>query len=202
MLIILVIMVGFAVTHSWLAGQRVKDNIYKLVGERHYYGFYRIGYNVLAIVTLMPVFAVIFLYPHPILWHINGGVTLILFAIQGVGAAGIIVALLQTDIWRFAGIRQMQHYFERKPLPLANEPLCTDGLYQFVRHPLYLFSLLVIWSINPMTDALFVFNVAATIYLIVGSLLEERRLRTIFGQQYVAYQEQVPWLIPLVRVRR
>ncbi len=202
MLIILVIMVGFAVTHSWLAGQTVKDNIYKLVGERRYYGFYRIGYNVLAIVTLIPVFAVIFLFPHPILWHINGDFTFVLFAVQGIGATGVIVALLQTDIWRFAGIRQVLHYFENKPLPLVNESLRTDGLYQFVRHPLYLFSLLVIWPINPMTDALFVFNVAATVYLLIGSLVEERRLRMIFGQQYEAYQKQVPWLIPLTRTRR
>jgi protein-S-isoprenylcysteine O-methyltransferase Ste14 len=35
-----------------------------------------------------------------------------------------------------------------------------------------------------------------SLYLYVGSLLEERRLQLEFGQAYVDYQQRVPRLVP------
>jgi protein-S-isoprenylcysteine O-methyltransferase Ste14 len=85
---------------------------------------------------------------------------------------------------------------------LPTEPLQTGGVYQLVRHPLYLFSLMVIWPLPAMTEAMLGFNIAATIYFTFGSLLEERRLVAIFGQDYITYQQRVPWLIPFIHLRR
>jgi protein-S-isoprenylcysteine O-methyltransferase Ste14 len=65
-----------------------------------------------------------------------------------------------------------------------------------VRHPLYLFSLLAIWPSPIMTESLLAFNAAATLYFVVGSRLEEKRLIAAFGQTYLDYQRRVPWLIP------
>jgi protein-S-isoprenylcysteine O-methyltransferase Ste14 len=75
------------------------------------------------------------------------------------------------------------------------------GENKLVRHPLYLFSLLVIWSFATMSQAMFAFNIAATLYFIFGSLLEEQRLLAIFGQSYVDYQQHVPWLIPFLKIK-
>jgi hypothetical protein len=48
-----------------------------------------------------------------------------------------------------------------------------------------------------MTTSLFAFNAAATIYLIVGSLHEEARLREAFGDEYEAYLHSgVPFYVP------
>ena len=38
-----------------------------------------------------------------------------------------------------------------------------------------------------MTTSLLAFNTAATIYLVIGSLHEEARLKEAFGEQYDAY---------------
>jgi protein-S-isoprenylcysteine O-methyltransferase Ste14 len=41
--------------------------------------------------------------------------------------------------------------------------------------------------------------VGISLYFVLGSLLEERKLHHIFGASYEAYQRQVPWLIPFVK---
>jgi protein-S-isoprenylcysteine O-methyltransferase Ste14 len=48
-----------------------------------------------------------------------------------------------------------------------------------------------------MTTRLLAFNVAATLYLVVGSRHEEARLRHAFGSDYDAYQNSgVPFYVP------
>jgi len=77
----------------------------------------------------------------------------------------------------------------------------TGGLYSLVRHPLYLASMLVLWSQTQITEFMLAFNIAATLYFAVGSWYEEKRLLAVFGEEYASYQKRVPWLLP-VRLRR
>ena len=75
--------------------------------------------------------------------------------------------------------------------------LITDrGPYRWVRHPLYLSSLLMIWSYPDLTLDRFVFNLLFTVWVIVAIILEERGLVETFGDTYRSYQRQVPMLIP------
>jgi methanethiol S-methyltransferase len=49
-----------------------------------------------------------------------------------------------------------------------------------------------------MTTSLLAFNTAATIYLVVGSLHEEARLRDAFGDEYDVYRSNgVSFYIPV-----
>lgn len=48
-----------------------------------------------------------------------------------------------------------------------------------------------------MTTSLLAFNTAATVYLVVGSLHEEARLREAYGDEYDAYLGSgVPFYVP------
>ena len=48
-----------------------------------------------------------------------------------------------------------------------------------------------------MTTNLLAFNTAATVYLVIGSLHEESRLREAFGDKYIAYERSdVPFYLP------
>jgi protein-S-isoprenylcysteine O-methyltransferase Ste14 len=76
-----------------------------------------------------------------------------------------------------------------------------NGLYGVVRHPLYFFSMLVLWFMPVMSAAWLGFCIGSSVYFVLGSLLEERKLRRAFGQDYRNYQRQVAWMIPLVRFR-
>jgi protein-S-isoprenylcysteine O-methyltransferase Ste14 len=70
------------------------------------------------------------------------------------------------------------------------------GPYRYVRHPLYLFMLLLIWSTPRFSTDQLLFNMLWTAWIIVGTKLEERDLLADFGQTYRLYQASVPMLIP------
>ncbi len=194
------LMALFGVLHSWLAGQNIKQAIRKRMGERAYHGFYRLGYNVFAVLTLLTPGLFVLFNPGRVIWQIDGVARLPLLAIQVVGLVGLFTSLLQIDFWRFAGLRQVNAYLSNQPLPLPDEPLQINGLYRLVRHPLYLFSLMVIWPLDTMTESWLAFNIASTLYFTLGSLLEERRLIAVYGESYLEYRQQVPWLIPFLKL--
>jgi protein-S-isoprenylcysteine O-methyltransferase Ste14 len=65
-----------------------------------------------------------------------------------------------------------------------------------VRHPLYLFSLIIIWSGTVFTLDRLLHNGLWTIWIIIGATMEERDLVACFGQDYRSYQKTVPMLLP------
>ncbi len=191
-------MLGYGLFHSWLASIRLKQFIRHLVGDRRYYGLYRISYNLIAIVTLTPALGLVVFRPGNIVWQITGLSQYLLLLIQLVGLLGVVVSLFQIQLGQFIGLTQAITYFGQQPLPLPEEPLQFGGLYHLVRHPLYLFSLLVIWPISTMSEALLAFNICTTIYFLAGSILEERKLAATYGEAYRNYQQRTPSLIPFI----
>jgi protein-S-isoprenylcysteine O-methyltransferase Ste14 len=75
----------------------------------------------------------------------------------------------------------------------------AQGPYRYVRHPLYLFMLLLIWSAPRLSTDQLLFDVLWTAWIVVGTKLEERDLLADFGQTYRQYQKSVPMLIPSLR---
>lgn len=47
-----------------------------------------------------------------------------------------------------------------------------------------------------------VINVVLTVYVIVGTKLEERKLVLEYGDRYIKYQREVPMLIPFTKAGR
>jgi protein-S-isoprenylcysteine O-methyltransferase Ste14 len=74
--------------------------------------------------------------------------------------------------------------------------LVAAGPYRWVRHPLYLFMVLIFWSYPDLTADRLLFNTLWTAWTVVGALLEERDLVAEFGDSYRKYQRTVPMLIP------
>lgn len=77
--------------------------------------------------------------------------------------------------------------------------LIINGLYRYVRNPIYLGALLVqfgylLWSGSSVLIVYFLFFLLAYQILIV--LIEEPILRQMFGEAYLAYCQQVPRWIP------
>lgn len=198
MLIIIIWMLGFALLHSLTADQRVKSAFAGIFGERFYQGWYRIFYNLLSVILLVPV-TLLWLPGGETLWRIPAGLQIVFLILSVIGLIGAALSILQIDSGQFVGIAQVVAYLRGDALPLATKPLTITGLYRFVRHPLYFFSLLAMWFVPIMTTHLFAFNMMATLYFVFGSLIEERRMLRIFGDDYTQYQQQVAWLIPFVR---
>ena len=82
-------------------------------------------------------------------------------------------------------------------------PFTARGAYLMVRHPLYLFSILMIWSCPDLTTDRLLFNFLWTVWIVIGAFLEERDLVTEFGDLYLDYQKRVPMFIPCrIRLKR
>lgn len=75
-------------------------------------------------------------------------------------------------------------------------PLSIKGPYRFVRHPLYFFVLVMIWSGPDLTFDRLLFNVLWSLWIYIGAILEERDLAADFGDAYRQYKQRVPMLIP------
>ncbi|MFO7715425.1 methyltransferase family protein [Desulfosarcina sp.] len=93
------------------------------------------------------------------------------------------------------GVKPALRAFDtQKPTP-AN-PLIVRGPYRWVRHPLYLFSLIIIWSGPIFTADRLLHNLIWTVWIVIGAGMEERDLVDCFGNAYRSYQQSVPMLFP------
>jgi protein-S-isoprenylcysteine O-methyltransferase Ste14 len=84
----------------------------------------------------------------------------------------------------------------RNPKPV---PITATGPYRWIRHPLYLFMILMIWSCPDLTMDRLLFNLLWTIWIVIGSYFEEIDLLVEFGDAYREYQKRVPMLVPLLK---
>jgi protein-S-isoprenylcysteine O-methyltransferase Ste14 len=185
--------------HSLTAGIWWKTRVATLVGEQAFLGLYRLAYSIVSVVTLVPVLALMTARPGNTVWSASGMTASVLLMFRVMAGFGLALALVQIDTLRFVGVKEALAYFLGRKLPLPAERLATRGVYRLVRHPLYLFSMIALWASPVMTESLLGFTLGATIYFVVGSILEERKMALALGAEYVAYRNAVPWLIPFVK---
>lgn len=181
----------YSALHSLLAARRVKAWVFGrfgTAGKR----YYRLVYNLIGGVTLLPVLALLAIFPGDEIYTWQAPWIILALLLQALGVAIILIGMLQTGAWSFLGLGWLFGGTQK-----GDDRLVTIGLYSWMRHPLYTGGLLMIWFMPVMTTSLLTFNLAATLYLYVGSLFEERRLLTSFGDKYREYQEQVPRLFPI-----
>jgi protein-S-isoprenylcysteine O-methyltransferase Ste14 len=76
------------------------------------------------------------------------------------------------------------------------DQLSVEGAYRYVRHPLMAGMLMLLWLHPVMTPTLALLSGGLTLYIAVGTYLEERDLLRRFGAAYAAYRQRVPALIP------
>jgi len=179
----------YGALHSLLASLWAKRLAQRALGEAAGSG-YRLAYNLIAVLTLLPVLAVPALDPGPLVYRIPWPWALLTLAGQAVALAALAIGLLQTDAWHFLGLRQLAASETELPR------IVVTGLYRWVRHPLYTAGLAFIWLAPVMTTSLLALNLALTAYIYIGSRLEEHRLTHEFGEAYLTYARQTPRLIP------
>ncbi len=196
---IILALLAFGAFHSLTAATRVKSFVRSLMDERIYLGWYRLLYKVLSIITLAPALYLTIIATGQTIWSLDGTLAAIFKALQLVGVVGLVISLLQIDLLRFFGLKQIMAYFKGDKLPLPDEPLALKGVYALVRHPLYLFTLMFLWFNPIMTASGLGLVIGATFYFALGSVLEEQKMAQQFGEAYRNYQQRVPWMIPFLK---
>ncbi len=179
----------YGIVHSWLASASVKGWARRMPGlnaDR----WYRLAYNAFAVVTLLPMLTMMGVLPSQTLYVVSSPGRWVMMAGQFVAVVLAAVSLLQTDAFHFLGLSQV---VAKDPTESAS--LNLGGFYVWVRHPLYTFSLIFIWLTPVMTTNTLTAFILFTLYFYVGSIYEERRMVTEFGQVYEAYRQQIPGMV-------
>jgi protein-S-isoprenylcysteine O-methyltransferase Ste14 len=191
MLWLILAIVLWGVIHSLLASAGIKDLLRRMFGDG-FMRFYRLSYNIFAVISVLPVLYLMLTVPDQALYQVPAPFSFLLRAGQMASILFLFIAVLQTDILSFAGLRQL---FEEE----KTGQLTISGLYRYVRHPLYTFSLLILWLSPNMSLNSFIVYAALTIYVLIGIIFEERKLIREFGQEYETYRDATPMLIPGLR---
>lgn len=173
----------FAAIHSTLAVPAFRARLAALTGKP--LSRYRLYYNLLSFLLLAWLLSA---WPSPRVLYIVPGIgSLVLYLLQLLLLLAMLHCLKQTGLTAFLGLSRQ---------PSAPELLVTSGWYAVVRHPLYLLGILFCAANPVMTSRWLTFTLISTTYMLIGAVIEERRLLRQHGDQYRNYRANVPFLIP------
>ena len=208
---------AFALHHSVFARTGIKTRLARVLPP----AFERSAYVWIASLLFLGV--CLLWQPLPgVAWEAPGALRMLLYAVQLAGLAVTLKSASRLDIWDLSGVRQVRAARSVRaeaardgsppvagPTPAAFElanaaspvaaapPLEVRGPYRWLRHPIYLGWLLLVFGSPVMTAGRLLFAVVSTAYLVVAIPIEERSLVHEFGQSYRDYQKQVRWrLVP------
>jgi len=187
---------AYCVLHSFLISTSFTKFISRLL--KKYYAFYRLFYVLSALILLLLLIdytspydneiIVSYTFPWSIIRYVLMYGSLLLF---------FWAFFFNYDSLSFFGIRQILNSGKELTINPA-ETIKKKGLLGVIRHPMYLALIIFLWStIFTLMDLLI--NTLLTIYVIIGTILEEKKLVREFGDAYVKYQHEVPMLIPFIK---
>jgi protein-S-isoprenylcysteine O-methyltransferase Ste14 len=184
----------WCILHSGMIALRVSDYLKASLGNR--YRYYRLVFNGVSIVTLIPLLIYSRRIDAPVLYEWNGPLLWLKFMLLAVAIGLFVMGALKYDMLSFAGIRQLRSG-NRHAVMSETGAIDTSGIMGLIRHPWYLGALFFIWSDDTaITVSSLIVDLLLTIYIVCGTLLEERKLVVELGDAYRHYQKQVPMLIP------
>jgi methanethiol S-methyltransferase len=179
----------FFAQHSGMLRRGFRTRLARIIPPHYHAALYAILSGV--VLTVLIVFwqssaTVLYSLKGSPRWLVRG-----LFFLAMGGFAWGVYALRSFDPLGLTAIRA-----HRRGKQLPPQELVVRGPYLWVRHPLYLFSILLIWSCPDMTADRLFFDVFWTVWIYLGTVLEEADLVAAFGEAYRDYQRTVPRMIP------
>jgi protein-S-isoprenylcysteine O-methyltransferase Ste14 len=191
----------FAVSHTFLASRKIKIRLAQNIGSK--IAFYRLFYNLSSLLFFF-VFYELSPKPDVIVYDLHYPYDIITFALQVLSLFGLLWVANPISIKDFIGISQIEKYFKGNyDSGELDEKLTLkiEGAFKFVRHPIYLFSILFL-AFRPSMDLFYLTTlICVIIYFYIGSIYEEKKLVEVFGNDYLKYQQNVPRLIPWKKKR-
>lgn len=193
-LLIASLWIAYCLLHSFLISTSFTNLAIRLLKD--YYAFYRTFFVIISVALLLPLID----YTNQLDNNIIIAYSLPLNTIRYALTLGSLLIFFWAfffdyDSLSFFGIRQILNFGKK-----INSPgeLKKDGLLGVVRHPMYFALIVYLWC-QVFTIADIIVNIALTTYIIMGTILEEKKLILEFGDAYVKYQREVPMLIPFIK---
>lgn len=182
----------YGIIHSLTASLKAKELAFRLFGEPGR-RFYRLGYVLLSLITTPLYLVLIVLLPDERLYSVTPLWIYATLIIQVAAGILLLASFKGTGLIPFLGLDG----FSKLNKSTRPNTLVTTGFYQYSRHPIYFFSLVILWLIPIMTWNILSFAIGITAYTLIGSLFEERKLTLEFGQEYINYRKRTSWIIPI-----
>lgn len=193
--LIAVLWAGYCALHSYLISIRFTKLMSRLL--KRYYAFYRLFYILVSFILIVPLLIftgrldneiiVTYSMPVDIIRQVLTWGSLLMFAWA---------FFFSYDFLSFFGIRQIMN-LKRKSAQEGE--IRRNGLLGIVRHPMYFALIIYLWC-QTFTMMDIVVNAVLTIYVLIGTILEENKLVLEFGDSYTRYQKEVPMLIPFTKI--
>jgi protein-S-isoprenylcysteine O-methyltransferase Ste14 len=196
----------WALVHSVLASKQVKDLIRRIAGSRYRDGLYRFSFNAQSVVSLLWAARRFSRLPDKDLYHARPPWSWLFRASQAVSLGVLLSGVRVMGILRFAGLTSVGDLLTGRnvrPAPEAQGPpvgsnneMVRAGAFRFSRHPGNLGALGFFLFLPRMTANRAVLVALVALYVVLGSMHEEYRLRTAYEAAYERYRRVVPFLIP------
>ncbi len=143
-------------------------------------------------------------------FHNKKNTTLYKYFSLAVGALFFLVILPSFFIWIGSFVDK---YFSQlkigKGTPAPNAPtekLVITGPYKLMRNPIEFGAILYYFGLGTITFSYTVGFVCFLLGLIIGSsyhkFIEEKELEQRFGEDYIKYKKNVPFLIPRIKIKK
>jgi protein-S-isoprenylcysteine O-methyltransferase Ste14 len=160
--------------------------------------FYRLFFNAVAVVTLIPLLLYSASVAGKPLFRWEGPLLAARYVLIACGVLLFIAGARHYRLGQFIGTSQLRGI---SPAGLAaGGGIDSSGILGLIRHPWYTAVVLLIWA-RDLDTARLVENAVLTVYVLVGTLLEERKLVREFGGAYTSYRERVSMFVPLKWLR-
>jgi len=187
LILILLAWLVYGLAHSLLASLAFKGWVARRMPSAMPY--YRIGFNLLSTLLLLPPLWLTARSPGEALWHWPAWIAwpALLLVLMG-----FLWSLRWYDSGEFLGLNQLRRHARETHDAGA---LTLSPLHRHVRHPWYALGLLLLWT-RDLNTAWLLTMLVLTAYIWIGSRLEEGKLVALYGEAYRRYQKRVPALVP------
>ena len=196
----------WALKHSILASKQVKDLAHRIFGRRYRDGLYRFTFNAQSVVSLLWAARRFSQQPDRELYCVRPPWSW-LFRANQVASLGVLLSGVRVmGILRFAGLTSVGDLLtgnDVRPAPEAQGPpvgaddeMVRAGAFRFSRHPGNLGALGFFLFLPRMTANRAVLVALVALYVVLGSVHEEYRLRAAHDAAYERYRRAVPFLVP------
>src|SRR5215212_5553149 len=196
----------WALAHSVLASKQAKDLARRIAGPRYRDGLYRLTFNAQSVVSLLWAARRFSRLPDRDLYRVRPPWSW-LFRANQVASLGVLLSGVRVmGILRFVGLTSVGDLLtgrDVRPAPEAQGPpigsdveMVRAGAFRFSRHPGNLGALGFFLFLPRMTANRAVLVALVALYVVLGSMHEEYRLRAAHFAAYERYRRVVPFLVP------
>ncbi len=195
----------YALIHSALLTRWARAALEAAWGVRRFEGWFRGLFSVQATVLLGVFIGYTASLPDTFVFQADPGAAVVLWCLRATSLVFILWCVGRFGFARFLGFSQWLAWVRGEPVPgdgVETGELVVSGPYRWVRHPMYAAGFVLLWAEPRWPTNDLAFAVAASMYLWLGALHEERRLLNYYGDSYRSYAQRTPRFFPYSGRRR